>query len=120
MADRLAKEAARSDGTNYGFSRIPKSTIYHEAAEEAIQKWQEQWTKSPKAEATKQYFPTVMDRIGIKINLTPKLTAVLSGHGKTCTDSTYGKTRNAYATKTTKQWTIYYSTVQRLVHKETF
>ena len=39
--------------------------------------------KSPKAEATKHYFPTVMDRIGIKINLTTKLTAVLSGHGKT-------------------------------------
>ena len=83
MADRLAKEAARSDGTNNGFSRIPKSAIYHEAAEEAIQKWQEQWTKSPKVEATKQYFPTVMDRITININLTPKLTAVLSGHGKT-------------------------------------
>jgi len=83
MADRLAKEAARSDGTNYGFSRLPKSAIYHEAAEEAIQKWQEQWKRSPKAEATKHYFPTVMDRIGIKINLTTKLTAVLSGHGKT-------------------------------------
>jgi len=82
MADSLAKEAARSDGTNYGFSRIPKSAIYHEAAE-AIQKWQEQWTKSPKAEETKQYFPTVMDRIAIKINLNPKLTAVLSEHGKT-------------------------------------
>jgi len=27
MTDRLAKEAARSDGTNYGFSRIPKSAI---------------------------------------------------------------------------------------------
>jgi len=57
--------------------------IYREAAEEAIQKWQEPWTKTCKAEATKQYFPTVMDRIGTKINLTPKLTAVLSGHGKT-------------------------------------
>ena len=39
--------------------------------------------KISKAEATKQYFPTVMDRIRTKLNLTPKLTAVLSGHGKT-------------------------------------
>ena len=39
--------------------------------------------KTSKAEATKQYFPTVMDRIGTKINLTTKLTAVLAGHGKT-------------------------------------
>jgi len=38
MADRLAKETARSDGTNYGYSRIPMSAIYREAAEEAIQK----------------------------------------------------------------------------------
>jgi len=83
MADRLAKEAARSDGTKYGYSRILISAIYREAAEEAILKWQEQWTKTSKAEATKQYFPTLMDRIWTKINLTSKLTAVLSGRSKT-------------------------------------
>jgi len=82
MADKLAKEAARSEETNYVFSRIPISAIYCEAAEEGILKWQEQWEKTSKAEATKQYFPTVMDRIGTKLNLTSKLTAVLSGHGK--------------------------------------
>jgi ribonuclease HI len=38
MADRLAKEAARSDATNYVYSRIPISAIYREAAEETIQK----------------------------------------------------------------------------------
>jgi ribonuclease HI len=36
MADRLSKEAARSDGTNYGYIRIPISAIYREAVEEAI------------------------------------------------------------------------------------
>jgi hypothetical protein len=83
LADRLAKEAARSDGNKYDFNRIPKSTLYHEAAEEAIQKWQAEWTTCHKAAATKQYFPSVRDRLGIKINLTPKLAAVLSGQGKT-------------------------------------
>ena len=83
MADRLAKEVAQSEETSYGFSRIPISAIYCEAAEETILKWQEQWKKTSKAEATKQYFPTVMDRIGTKINLTSKLNGVLSGHGKT-------------------------------------
>jgi hypothetical protein len=39
IADRLAKKAARSDGTNYGYSRKPISAIYCEAAKEAIQKW---------------------------------------------------------------------------------
>jgi len=35
-----------------------------------------------KAAATKQNFPSVRDRLGTKINLTPKLAAVLTGHGK--------------------------------------
>ena len=38
IADRLAKEAARSEGTNYDFTRIPRSTLYHETEEEARQK----------------------------------------------------------------------------------
>ena len=40
---------------------------------------------STKATATRQYFPSVRERLGMRINLTPKLTAVLSGHGKTRT-----------------------------------
>jgi len=32
MADKLAKEAARSKETNYVFRRIPISAIYREAA----------------------------------------------------------------------------------------
>ena len=61
LADRLAKEAARSEGTNYEFNKIPKSFLYHEAAEEAIQKWQAEWTTCNKVAATKQYFPTGTD-----------------------------------------------------------
>ena len=83
LADRLAKEAARSDGTSHAFSVIPRSTLYYETAEEAKQKWQDEWTTCYTAAATKQYFPTVWDRLGIKINLTPNLATVLSGHRKT-------------------------------------
>ena len=53
MADKLAKEAARREETNYVFSMIPISAIYREAAEEGILKWQEQWEKTSKAEAAK-------------------------------------------------------------------
>jgi ribonuclease HI len=35
IADRLAKEEARSGGTEYEFARIPKSTLYQEAREAA-------------------------------------------------------------------------------------
>ena len=80
---RLAKEAARSHRTNYEYNRIPISAITYDAAEEAVRKWQTEWTTSLKAAATRQYFPSVRERLGMRIHLTPKLTAVLSGHGKT-------------------------------------
>jgi len=83
LADRLAKEAARNNGTSIALNRIPVITLYYEAAEEARQKWQDEWTTCTKAATTKQYFPTVQDRLKIKINLTPNLAAMLTGHGRT-------------------------------------
>jgi ribonuclease HI len=62
IADIMVKEVARSEGMNYVFARVPKSTLYQEAEEEARQKWQHERT-SHKAAATKQYFPTVRDRL---------------------------------------------------------
>ena len=38
IADKLAKEAARIEGTNYEFARIPRSSMYQEAEEAARQK----------------------------------------------------------------------------------
>ena len=70
IADRLAKEAERSEGTKHVFARIPKSTPYQEAEEEARQKWKREGTSSHKAAATRQYFPTVQDRLRSKIKLT--------------------------------------------------
>jgi hypothetical protein len=53
LADRLAKDAARNDGTNHKYSRIPKSTLHYETSEELKQKWQDEWTTCNKAAATK-------------------------------------------------------------------
>jgi hypothetical protein len=58
------------------------SILYYEAAEEARQKWQDEWTTCTKAATTKQYFPTVQDRLMMKFNLTSNLAATLTGHGK--------------------------------------
>jgi hypothetical protein len=33
LADRLPKEAVRSDGASYEFDSIPKNTLHHEADE---------------------------------------------------------------------------------------
>jgi len=83
LADRLAKEAARSNSTSIAFNRIPESTLYYEAAEEAKQNWRDEWMTCAKAATTKQYFPTLRDRLRIKINLTSNLAAMLTGHGRT-------------------------------------
>jgi ribonuclease HI len=48
IADRLAKEAARSENMQYVFDRIPKSTSQHEAEEEAKQEWQTEWSRPTK------------------------------------------------------------------------
>ena len=85
LADRLAKEAARSNGTRIALNRIPRSTLYYEAAEETKQQWQEEWRTCDKAAITKQYFSTVHDRLKIKITLTQKLAAMLTGQGRTRT-----------------------------------
>jgi len=83
IADKVVKEATRSTTTRYEYTRIPKSYLYHVAAEEAKQKWQAEWITSYKAAATKQYFPSLRDKLGTKLTLTTKLEAVLTGHGKT-------------------------------------
>ena len=83
LADKIARETAQSTTTHYEYTRIPKSYLCHRAAEEAKQKWQAEWTASNKAATTKQYFPSVQDRLGTKLTLTAKLAAVLTGHEKT-------------------------------------
>jgi len=57
MADKLAKEAARSKETIYVFRRIPIGAIYREAAEKGILKWQEQWEKNIQSRGNETVFP---------------------------------------------------------------
>jgi len=83
VADKLAKEAARSKNMQCVFDRIPKSTLKYKAEEESKKEWQTEWSTSHKAAATRQYFPTVQDRLRLKLKLTPKITAVLTEHGMT-------------------------------------
>ena len=83
LADKVAKEAAHSTATHYEYNRTPKSYLCHRAVEEAKQKWQAEWTASNEADQTKQYFPTVQNRLGTKLTLSAKLAAVLTAHGKT-------------------------------------
>jgi ribonuclease HI len=64
LANRLTK-VVRSDDNSYEFDGIPKRTLYHDAEDEAKQKWQVEWTTCYKAAATKQYFPSVQNTDGL-------------------------------------------------------
>jgi hypothetical protein len=83
LADRLAKEAARNKDTTVAINRIPKSTYFNEIAEATKQKWQIEWEKCVQATITKPYFPNVQDRLNMKLNITPNVAAMVTGHGNT-------------------------------------
>jgi hypothetical protein len=83
LAGILAKEAARSKHTNIVFRRIPISTLYHEIKLESTHLWQKEWENGTRAATTKEYFPTVQDRLKTKMRVTQNIAAMLMGHGKT-------------------------------------
>jgi hypothetical protein len=83
LADRLAKEAARSDDTSYEFDRIPKSTYIMTQKTRLNKNGKSNGQYATRRPQQNSTFPSVRGRIGTKLNLTPKLAAVLTGHGKT-------------------------------------
>jgi len=78
----LAKAAARSRDAETAFNRIPLSTLYYEL-DETKQQWQKEREKCTKAAITKEYFPTVQERLSMNIRVTPNIAAMTTGHGKT-------------------------------------
>jgi ribonuclease HI len=53
MADKLAKEAARSSQIDITFSKITLSLIYHDIQKDSIKRWQKEWQNCTKALTTK-------------------------------------------------------------------
>jgi hypothetical protein len=78
IADRLAKEAARSKDTDIALGRIPISTLYYELEEEFRQRWQKEWGNCAKADITKQYSPTVQERLNMKIRVTQNIASMVT------------------------------------------
>ena len=75
------KEAARN--VDISFNRISKSEIVQQVRDQSIAKWQTQWDQTTKGSTTKQFFPTIKDRLTTKIKLTPNFMAIITAHGKT-------------------------------------
>jgi hypothetical protein len=65
------------------FNRIPKNEIVLQVRDQSIAKWQNQWDRTTKGLAIKQFFPIIKDRLTNKIKLTPNFMAVVIAHGKT-------------------------------------
>ena len=65
------------------YNKIPRSEIEHQEREKSTEKWQQQWDHTTKGLATKEFFLNIKDRLKMKINLSPKFTAMLTAHGKT-------------------------------------
>jgi primosomal protein N' len=83
LADQLAKAATSDSDAKIVFNRLPMSVLVSEIEEETKQNWQKEWEEYTKAEITKEFFPMVQDRQKLKIDITPILTAMVTGHGKT-------------------------------------
>ena len=48
-----------------------------------MRKWQRNWTQNTQGNITKEYFPNVVERLKMKLNLTQNFTVIVTGHGKT-------------------------------------
>ena len=84
VADTLAKEAAQDEeDSNFEYDKIPISTIASRAKEEGLKKWQAQWERAEKGAICKPFFPTVEQRLKLRIQITLEFIAIVSGHRKT-------------------------------------
>ena len=84
VADKLAKEAAQeADDQNIVYSRIPTTSVATELKKGGIGKWQIQWESTEKGAICRLFFPSVEQRLKMKLPITPEFTAVVTGHGKT-------------------------------------
>jgi hypothetical protein len=77
----MAKEAGTNADIRECYKKVPKSVVLSELGGISVEKWQTEWDKTTKGEITREYFPVVTGRLKMKINITPKFTTMVTGHG---------------------------------------
>ena len=85
LADTLAKRDAEGIG-EHEIVRVPFVAVTNKIQEQAIEKWQEPWTRYPKARQTKQFFSSIdLPKSKLICGLTrreiTRLVASITGHG---------------------------------------
>jgi hypothetical protein len=109
LADRLGKTAARDKDKTTSYSS-PLSTLYRELEEESKLKWQQNWEESSKAAQTKQFYPSITDRLKSNIDITSNFTGMVSGQLKQepiYPDLNYWKVQHVLATREIRLTTCY-------------
>jgi hypothetical protein len=70
LADKLAKEASEDDKLNVAYNRISTMTVATELKRDGLRKWQIEWERTDKGALCKSFFPTVEQRLELKIPIT--------------------------------------------------
>jgi hypothetical protein len=84
MADTPAKEAAQDeDEKNIIYDKISTTSAATELKKEGIIKWQRLWEGTVKGALCRPFFPTVEQRLKVKLPITPEFTVMVTGHRKT-------------------------------------
>lgn len=83
MADSTAKEAAADESLEVTYRKKPKCTIVSELKEEGLIQWEADWANTTKGAVCKKFFPSVRQRMKLRITMSPQLTAIITGHGIT-------------------------------------
>jgi ribonuclease HI len=83
-ADKLAKETAKEDENLHEvYSRVPITAVASDITKKGLEQWQQQWDTTVKGAECRSFFPRLEQRLKMRIPLTPKFTALVTGHGKT-------------------------------------
>ena len=81
LADHLAKEAAEDEGELHTvYKRTPLTTVATDLKKEGLAKWQRQWQSTDKGAICRSFFPTVEQRLKLRIPITSEFTAIVTGH----------------------------------------
>jgi hypothetical protein len=80
-ADRLAKEAARNKNIAECYNKIPKSSITRDLKGKYSKQWQIEWESAIKGSRTSSFFPSIEDRLRLRITPTPNFRTLVTGHG---------------------------------------
>lgn len=80
-ADRLAKKATINNEAET-YIKIPLSALRKSIREKTLEQWECEWQNTTKGAETKQYFPTVAQRLKQRFPITANITAMLTGHGR--------------------------------------